>query len=89
TCTQSGYTREVICSVCGEVLEEKKEVPALGHDYASSVTKEPTETEEGVRTYTCSRCGDTYSEAIPKLEPEPTPEPEPEPTSDPESGGDQ
>ena len=65
TCTDEGYTREVICSVCGEVIEERTTVPALGHDYSSSVTKEPTETEDGVMTYTCSRCGDTRTEAIP------------------------
>ena len=30
------------------------------------VTKEPTETAEGVKTYTCSVCGKTKTEAIPK-----------------------
>lgn len=34
------------------------------HSYASSVTKNPTCTEEGVRTYICS-CGSSYTEAIP------------------------
>ena len=37
------------------------------HNYVATVTKEPTCTEEGVRTYTCSKCGDTYTEAIPML----------------------
>ena len=32
------------------------------------VTKEPTEEEEGVKTYTCSTCGHTKTEAIDKLE---------------------
>lgn len=36
------------------------------HDYTSSITKEPTHLEEGVRTYTCE-CTDTYTESIPKL----------------------
>ena len=39
----------------------------ITHDYKSSVTKEPTCTEEGVRTYTCSVCGDSYTEAIEKI----------------------
>ena len=30
------------------------------------MTKEPTETAEGVKTYTCSVCGKTKTEAIPK-----------------------
>ena len=34
------------------------------HSYASSVTKNPTCSEAGVRTYTCS-CGSSYTEAIP------------------------
>ena len=34
------------------------------HSYESTVTKQPTCTEEGETTYTCS-CGKTYTEAIP------------------------
>jgi DNA-directed RNA polymerase subunit RPC12/RpoP len=34
-------------------------VEALGHDYVPEVT-EPTCTEGGYTTYTCSRCGDSY-----------------------------
>lgn len=37
------------------------------HSYTSTITKEPTCTEEGVRTYTCSYDGSTYTEAIPAL----------------------
>ena len=31
------------------------------------VTKEPTETEAGIKTYTCTLCGETKTETIPKL----------------------
>ncbi len=34
------------------------------HNYASVITKEPTCTENGIRTFTCSGCGDTYTEEI-------------------------
>ena len=37
------------------------------HEYTSEVTKEATHLEEGVTTYTCA-CGDSYTEAIAKLE---------------------
>lgn len=37
------------------------------HSFTSSVTKEPTHTEEGVTTYTC-KCGKVYTEAIAKLQ---------------------
>lgn len=40
------------------------EAPAHTHSYTSEVTKEPTCTEPGVKTYTCS-CGDSYTEDIP------------------------
>ena len=41
-----------------------------GHEWdEGTVTKEPTETAEGVRTFTCLRCGETKTEAIAKLEP--------------------
>lgn len=36
------------------------------HDYTEAVTKEATCAEEGVKTFTCSKCGDSYTEAIEK-----------------------
>lgn len=64
TCTTSG-TDSRSCHVCG--YKETRTVPATGHLYTSAVTKQPTETETGIRTYTCSICGDTYTEVIDKL----------------------
>ena len=41
-------------------------IPAAGHKYDNGVvTKEPTDTETGIRTYTCAVCGDSYTEVIP------------------------
>ena len=43
------------------------EIDALGHTWGvRKVTKEATETEEGVVTYTCIVCGKTKTDAIPK-----------------------
>ncbi|MBP0968616.1 MAG: hypothetical protein J5744_00565 [Oscillospiraceae bacterium] len=77
-CETSGWTREVKCSVCGEILEERDEIPELGHDYEATIEVEPTETEYGAHRYTCSRCGDSFLEYdIPPVEPsEPSSEPE-------------
>ena len=36
-----------------------------GHEYSSAVTKESTCTEDGILTYTCAHCGDSYEEVIP------------------------
>ncbi len=33
TCTQDGYTGDVYCSVCGELLENGTVIPALDHSY--------------------------------------------------------
>ena len=63
TCTQDGFVKYV-CA-CGSSYNEAV-YPALGHDWDSgTVTKEPTATETGVRTYTCTRCNATKTETIP------------------------
>ncbi len=72
TCTENGYTGDTICKDCGTVMKKGVVLPAVGHVYESEVTKEPTQTETGVRTYTCTRCGDTYTEEIPKLTQKPS-----------------
>jgi hypothetical protein len=44
------------------------EIPALGHSWDSGkVTTAATTAAEGVKTYTCTVCGVTRTEAIPKL----------------------
>ena len=37
---------------------------ACSHSYTSTVTKSATCTTNGVRTYTCTKCGDTYTSSI-------------------------
>ncbi len=49
-------TKDQVCTVCGETL-----VPMLNHAYDATVT-EPTCTEGGYTTHTCSRCGDSYTD---------------------------
>lgn len=68
TCTQKGYTATK-CSGC-EDLGDKVETDALGHDWdEGEETVAPTETTEGVRTFTCKRtgCNETKTEVIPEL----------------------
>lgn len=66
-CTSSGYTGDKCCSGGNAVLEKGKTIAATGHDYHSEITRQPTTTAEGERTYTCVNCNDTYTETIPKL----------------------
>ena len=67
TCTQTGYTGDIYCTDCNKLLGMGKELAALGHAYKATVTKQPTTTEEGIRTYTCTRCNSSYTESIAKL----------------------
>ena len=67
TCTQTGYAGDTYCTDCDKLLSTGKELAALGHDYKVTVTKQPTTTEEGIRTYTCTRCNSSYTESIAKL----------------------
>ena len=63
TCTEKGYTTHT-CS-CGDSYVDTY-TNALGHAWDNGkVTKEPTETETGVKTFTCTRCGETKTESIP------------------------
>ena len=80
TCTEAGektytcdcgdsYTEEIPakghhyingeCTECGG-----KDPDYHTHNYVETITREPTCTEAGERTYTCS-CGDSYTEEIP------------------------
>lgn len=69
TCLEAG-DKTSVCGICKEAYKDDNgtENPALGHDYVSTVTKEATCTEDGVQTDTCTRCGDTKTQAIKALE---------------------
>ena len=67
TCTQTGYAGDTYCTDCDKLLETSKELAALGHDYKATVTKQPTTTEEGIMTYTCTKCGHSYTQPIAKI----------------------
>ena len=63
TCTAKGYTTHT-CA-CGDSYVDAY-TDALGHAWDSGkVTKQPTATEDGVKTFTCTRCGETKTEVIP------------------------
>ena len=69
TCVKEGVHKEQdYCTVCGKKFEVKTTtIQALGHKYdEGKVTDNSTCTKEGVKTYTCTVCGDTKTEAISK-----------------------
>ncbi len=61
TCVADGQvscSNPLPCKYCAQQIKP-------GHKYASSVTTPATCVAEGVLTYTCSACADSYTEAIP------------------------
>lgn len=65
TCAKNDYNY-YYCTLCGET-ELIADHPALGHDYKGEITQPATATADGVMTYTCTRCGDQYTEMIEKF----------------------
>ena len=69
SCEVGGTYDEVIyCTVCNKELSRSTvKTEAKGHKWDNGkVTTEPTYAEEGVKTYTCTACGATKTEVIPK-----------------------
>ena len=65
TCGKAGRV-DTSCSNCGEVISTRELQPTGAHVWGNGVvTTAPTETTPGVRTFTCSGCDQTRTEAIP------------------------
>ena len=67
TCTEKGsYDQVYSCSMCSADIRETITVEALGHKpYGDSIlVAPPTATENGIKEYICSVCGDTYIDAF-------------------------
>ena len=65
TCTETGLTDGISCSVCGTVIKAQEEIPAKGHSWnEGEITISPTCENAGVKTYTCTVCNATKTEAI-------------------------
>lgn len=65
TCTETGLTDGISCSVCGTVIKAQEEIPAKGHSWNDGeITTSPTCENAGVKTYTCTVCNATKTEAI-------------------------
>ena len=67
TCTKSG-TGHTECSICGDVMSTGVYVKELGHKWNSGrVTRKPTYTATGVKTFTCTVCKTAKTASIAKL----------------------
>ena len=59
TCTQDGV-RQNVCDLCGTVTESR--IAAQGHSY--EITDVRTTNGNTTRSYTCSTCGDRYTQEL-------------------------
>ncbi len=65
TCTQPGTTDYGVCNLCGEVIEEREVIPALGHRTNPVAGKEPTCTESGLTDgEVCGYCGEYTTQEV-------------------------
>ena len=65
TCTTTGYTGDTYCKDCNDKIADGKVIPALGHTWDKGViTTAPTCENAGVKTFTCTRCNETKTEAV-------------------------
>ena len=68
TCTEKGYTTHT-CSRCKDSFVDTY-TNALGHKWNDGVvTVQPTVQKEGTKLFTCTVCGATRTESIPKATP--------------------
>lgn len=66
TCAEDGFT----LSRCECGLEATgTQVEALGHDYQVEKQKQASLFAEGENTLSCTRCGHTYTETVPQMQP--------------------
>lgn len=69
TCKAEGYTGDTYCTDCGTKVSSGQAIPKTDHTWDNGkVTTEATCEHTGVRTYTCSVCGETKEEEIPKTD---------------------
>ena len=66
SCKEAGYTGDKICSECNEILVKGEVIPQNENHVFGEwiIVKEPTTTECGEQTRTCSLCGESESQTL-------------------------
>ncbi len=66
TCTEEGYSGDLVCADCGAVITAGTVTPKADHTWGEwTVTKPATASEAGSQTHTCTVCGASESQEIP------------------------
>ena len=61
TCTQKGYSGDVVCQVCNSEISRGVELDIVAHTYSSVITP-ATCVVNGYTTYTCTACSYSYAD---------------------------
>ena len=65
SCTKDGYTGDTYCEACNEKVENGQTIVSSGHKWdAGLITKEPTQTTDGEKVYTCTTCNEQKKEIM-------------------------
>ena len=66
TCTEPGYTGDVVCKDCGDVITKGEEIPAKGHTKSGEAKETVAATckDEGYSIYVCAVCGEDFKTDI-------------------------
>lgn len=68
TCEEKGYSGDLYCEDCRLIIQLGHDIASTGHTWDDGeITKEPTQTATGIKTYTCKTCHKTRTETIPML----------------------
>ena len=68
TCEVKGYSGDLYCEDCRLIIQLGHDIAATGHTWDDGeITKVPTQTATGIKTYTCKTCHKTRTETIPML----------------------
>ncbi len=66
TCSEAGYTGDLVCTVCGEIVERGQVIPTLEHKWGAwTEIQKPDCTHAGREERTCSVCGEKETRPIP------------------------
>lgn len=57
TCINPGQEPKTVCTVCGAIVKDRKNIPALGHDFKVSVIVQPDLSTKALEYHKCKRCG--------------------------------
>ena len=84
TCTENGYTGDMFCVECNQLVTAGESVQAIGHSFGQwIITQEPTATGNGTQKRSCAICGTEETEEIPAIGELPTEPTEPVEPSEP------